>query len=137
MPMTEEQARTKWCPMVRGQMMTAVDGGLAPVGNGHNRLIHMDINQYEAEGGGPLCCIASGCMAWRSEKQRETVRNYHDAPDVQRINVFGTGHIYPDGWQYSHTDTDRDGRKFDLLHRIADDGAPEVGYCGAFGKPGA
>lgn len=71
MPMTEEQARTKWCPMVRGQMMTAVDGGLAPVGSGHNRLIHMDVQQFEAGGGGPLCCVASECMAWRWKRVRD------------------------------------------------------------------
>ncbi|PWC57819.1 hypothetical protein TSH7_25065 [Azospirillum sp. TSH7] len=65
MMMTEQEARTKWCPMVRGQMLIDVDGGQRPVGNGHNRLIHMETSLFEAGGGGPVCCIASECMAWR------------------------------------------------------------------------
>lgn len=78
-------------------------------------------------------CIASACMAWRhGDQPREQLRNYHDAPSL----IGSPGKAYTDGWQYAHTDTDHDGRKFDLLHRIAADDAPGVGFCGLSGKVG-
>lgn len=131
MLMTEEQARTKWCPHAR--VMTLVRSGDESGTYGpHNRVADAVESRFQC--GEPATCIASGCMAWRGEKPRETVRNYHDAPTIKAIGGYNP-HAYEGGWQYSHTDTDRAGRKFDLLHRIAADDAPEVGYCGAFGKP--
>jgi hypothetical protein len=50
--MTEEEARTKWCPFAR--VCTDTHAG------SFNRY-----TQGEAEGG-PSNCIASACMAWRT-----------------------------------------------------------------------
>lgn len=123
MLMTEEEARKKWCPHAR-----IVDGYSEGAG-GCNRWVNKSDE---------ILCIASRCMAWRSAgKPRETVRNYHDAPTFKRIDGSVVFHTYPEGWQYSHSDVDHNGRKFDVLHRIASDDAPELGYCGAFGKPEA
>lgn len=120
MLMTEEQARTKWCPMAR----RTAEG-------------HGSWNRNRNGSASDSClCITSGCMAWHSAgQQRETARNYHDAPTIKRIDGRAAFHTYEGGWQYSHTDTDRAGCKFDLLHRIPSDDAPMLGYCGAFGKP--
>jgi hypothetical protein len=97
----------------------------------------MLLTEYQARGKTcPLIkplglCRASGCMAWRFGQQpRELLRNYHDAPAVEGHVAHG----FPDGWQYQHTDVDRDGRRFDLLHRIAADDALRVGFCGVVGK---
>lgn len=119
MLVTEGQARTTmWCPNYRQYQGEDGTGDNRP-GSGFNSL-----------------CIASQCMGWRwGQPLRETMRNYHDGPAVKPFPGRGV-HDYPDGWQYGHTDTDRDGRKFDLLHRLPADDAPRVGYCGEFGKPG-
>jgi len=59
---TEEEAKTKWCPFARtlGTLSVPVHGIETVVAHGsHNRGFAMD---------GPLTkclCIASACMAWR------------------------------------------------------------------------
>ena len=56
--MTEEEAKTKWCPMVRW-----TKGGWSDdVYAAHNRYVdekQEDQNAYNR-------CIASGCMMWRT-----------------------------------------------------------------------
>lgn len=117
---------TKWCPFARAPLATAA----GEVVNGASVV-------YRRASGGPdaaSLCIASACMAWRlNEAPRETLRNFKDAPTVQPRPGMGP-HIYLHGWQYSHTDQDHDGRKFDLLHRVAADDAVH-GYCGLAGSP--
>jgi len=58
--MTEEQAKTKWCPMVRVFMSTE-EGAAAASVNSTQKLEHTR-------------CIASGCMMWRWTKVPEQVR---------------------------------------------------------------
>lgn len=127
---TEEKARTMWCPHARVDTLgtdwdhAGTTVGVAACNRAEERKMHEKPN-----------CIASECMAWRwGQPPRETMRNYHDAPVVKPTPGRGV-HDYPAGWQYEHTDADRNGRKFDLLHRLPADDAPRVGYCGAFGKP--
>jgi len=48
--MTEEEAKTKWCPFARGSQYTN--------GNSNNRT-------HEGEPGEHTRCIGSACMAWR------------------------------------------------------------------------
>lgn len=52
--MTEEEAKTKWCPMAR-ILFTTPDGGYA-VGN----LFKHSTGMMEA-----TMCLGSGCMLWR------------------------------------------------------------------------
>ena len=111
--LTEEEAKTKWCPFAR----SGNEAGCNRNGeNGFAVAPH---------------CIGSGCMAWRPVMHRETLRNYHDDLQVQ-VNFKAGDRDYPDGWQYGHTDKDRDGRKFDQLHRLT---SKVGGYCGLAGAP--
>lgn len=64
MLMTEEQARTKWCPHAR-----IVDGYSEGAG-GCNRWVNKSDE---------ILCIASGCMAWRWRSKRSVV--FSDRPD--------------------------------------------------------
>jgi hypothetical protein len=50
--MTEDEAKTKWCPMVR----------LAPLGPGES---YKKSTNRMGKGDPDSCCIASDCMAWR------------------------------------------------------------------------
>ncbi|UKJ74551.1 hypothetical protein [Azospirillum brasilense] len=58
MLMTEEEARTKWCPMARNAGVTNRDTGSTASVNRNGR------EHYGVEN---CSCIASGCMAWRRE----------------------------------------------------------------------
>lgn len=127
MLLTEEQASTKWCPHSRYNS----NGELAS--NRWKQSLPED--QPHALNPVPCRCIASECMAWRiGAAERETVWNFHDAPAIQRLTEPGLPyHSYQGGWQYLHTDMDHHGRKFDLLHRIADTDTVR-GFCGLAGK---
>lgn len=114
--MREDEANAKRCPFVR-------------LANG-TQATNYTVNRGESAG---LFCIASACMAWRwSAPEREERRNYRD--DLDRVQPRpGTAHDYPDGWTYSHSDSDY-GRMFDLLHRLKSD-SKLTGYCGLAGQP--
>lgn len=68
--MTEGEAKTKWCPYVRGPDVA----GLGPVAA--NRT-------FEGEPRNGARCIASGCMAWRWEGGGPPDPNWSD-PDKAR-----------------------------------------------------
>ena len=53
--MTEDDAKTKWCPFTRTTQITEYAGAVAV-----NRLVERDGRKAA-----PTVCIASGCMAWR------------------------------------------------------------------------
>lgn len=76
--MTEDEAKTKWCPFSR-----VLGSGPLPVGEGS---AFGSVNRAEK----PLStfCIASACMAWR------TRQNYRETETV-------SGHQRPvgDGWE--------------------------------------
>lgn len=55
--MTEEQAKSKWCPFVR--LSAPVDSEAAGTAG----------NRYGDDIGGNFRCIASACMAWRWKNQ--------------------------------------------------------------------
>ena len=63
--MTEEEAKTKWCPFARVEMYVR-----GVVGRGCNRIVtdDHDLNekiQVAINGTGGTKCIGSACMAWR------------------------------------------------------------------------
>lgn len=57
--MTEEQAKTKWCPMVR---IVVVNDHIQENRHGQFRAVDND-------GTGPFC-IGSACMMWREEQDK-------------------------------------------------------------------
>ena len=69
--MIEDEAKTKWCPMVR----VAIDGTFLI----NNR------NQVNAEDKGRATCIGSECMAWRWHLQTKPMEygmlNVSGGPD--------------------------------------------------------
>lgn len=69
--MTEDDARTKWCPMARvaeWRMGKPIGAGKDTYSASHNRLFTFSTDEgvdqvlHDAEG---TYCIASGCMMWR------------------------------------------------------------------------
>lgn len=62
--MTEQEAKTRWCPFVRH----------ADTGGSFNRGSEQDnaVNAGRSQGACPCRCIGSECMAWRwSSRVRE------------------------------------------------------------------
>jgi len=58
--MTEDEARTKWCPMVR----ISIEG-------------HGSYNQYSDGDIPEMCnCIASNCMMWREIRKQDSSTGY-------------------------------------------------------------
>lgn len=115
--LTEEQARTKWCPHVVANLINpraGFDGRKCT-------KVHP--------------CIASECMAWRwGPAPFETIRNYREKPTIARLTGFKMYHVYPDDWYYLYSARDQHG-EYDLLQRPMRD--PErVGYCGFAGNSG-
>lgn len=115
--LTEEEAKTKWCPHVR------ITAGDDPSGSGAqwhtNRPSVADVDQKGFD-----LCSASDCMAWRwgghQTEERRIDSNAYDERDAARA----------EGWRYVCSYDD--GR---CLFRRALSEKPKVGYCGAFGKP--
>lgn len=118
--MTEDEAKTKWCPFVRD-----ADAG-ANVSN-LDRLPHWS------------SCIGSQCMAWRPsppafKETRETFSAEH-AEWLKRPGTYAreiSDHIdalQKDGWE-------NDGRQY-LFGAALLQGRGRVpcGYCGLAGKP--
>ncbi len=59
--MTEDDAKTKWCPMVR----TGLRAGMAVnhhVGSSHNSPLQGDVHDETR-------CVASACMMWREYRK--------------------------------------------------------------------
>lgn len=107
--MTEEQAKTKWCPQAR---VTGLDG---PSGNRH--VLHADgLNGADR-------CIASACMAWR---QREPITR-----EVQT----DLGQL-PPGWHENEASWSQIPRlRGDEGLRWRQVISTATGYCGLAGQP--
>lgn len=109
--LTEDEAKTKWCPLSRtGDTRSDERCTVNRAGNGP------DVDCY---------CIASACMAWRSEPL--TYEHGEALP-------FGTTPADP-GWE-------KDGETWYCGSGVTGEKRqrwrkpnPLLGYCGAFGKP--
>lgn len=53
--MTEDEAKTKWCPAVR----------IAPSSDSHHAVTNREDRALETPGPVSTNCIGSACMAWR------------------------------------------------------------------------
>jgi hypothetical protein len=118
--MTEEEAKTRWCPFARCIPATTTETS-ATFNTGLPSF-----NRYQSEGvqrlPGGAGCIGSACMAWR----------WHGEPTEKR--EFHTVGKRPDGegWRCTLSDADREG--FSLKSRWERD-VPRQGHCGLAGKP--
>lgn len=106
--MTEEEAKTKWCPFAR----------IFPAGEFYQSTNGADLPSLTADDMRPLSrCIASACMAWRwGEDERGEILE-------EKAAVPGTYLPGPD-WDF---DLPRDA--WVLRARI------RHGHCGLAGKP--
>lgn len=68
--MTEDEAKTKWCPFVR--VYSVADGEHPSAPNG-------SWNRHQADGLSETRCIGSACMAWRWRETRGRVKETGEA----------------------------------------------------------
>ncbi len=72
--MTEEEAKTKWCPFSRSiAVLGSADGDVMPVAGAypHNR-IHPPREKEPIWHDTAHACVASECMAWRWHEAKRT-----------------------------------------------------------------
>jgi hypothetical protein len=151
MLMTEEEAKSKWCPHARVSDDEAGDGATG----GNNRWLR-------ARSAEECMCIGSGCMAWRW-RDLNSIYEYRTVTDdrfAKRIEALPEGMktdafyaqadaIEEEAFKFAETfrpEPPEDGFEFERTG--VDDEANSVvvatfrrlkrgpiGYCGAFGKP--
>lgn len=89
--MTEDEAKTKWCPFVRVALMrTGEDGEEHPVSPAYNRM-HFDSGHVPASDGSEreTLCLGSQCMAWRWGEGAQRWEDF--PPGVMRVLPGYTG----------------------------------------------
>lgn len=69
--MTEDEAKTKWCPMVR--ISGAGNDGAISNRGCSDEAVHADVAQM---------CMASDCMAWRWKKVPPEYAGVHDQLEI-------------------------------------------------------
>lgn len=118
--MTEDEAKTKWCPFVRTGLVSG-SGGVAV-----NHSIDGDDPEAPFSVHEQTRCIGSGCMAWRRSGEIEWA-----ATEMERIgNALRAVPPEGDGWQEAN------GISVDISHyrwRRIKPGTE--GYCGLAGDP--
>lgn len=108
--MTEEEAKTKWCPFARVLVESAEEETASPVA-GANRLETRGSGEPDLEWKTPRC-IGSACMAWRwTERGRVEAL----APGAGRYRMYARENDVPLGYQKRPV--------------------PDEGYCGLAGSP--
>lgn len=135
MLLTEEQARTKWCPHARQVAMTHTETGMSSTAN-RDGAAHYGVQNCN--------CIASDCMAWRWRNTasgmvlRRVYKGTLEYEDYRSRRFVKSGETFFqfDGawWRYEHSSSDSSGA-YDLIVRSQDKGTHvDVGYCGLAGK---
>ena len=110
--MTEEEAKTKWCPFSR---VIAQDRGRLVQGSAAPNRINWIGEESEAPVGS--LCIASACMAWR----------WHEAARTEAYKAATVAHMKATG------DTLSKALQETLKRR--DEFTYTEGYCGLAGQP--
>ena len=85
--MTEDEAKTRWCPFARTVEVT--DGNVVP-GTSHNRE-HFENGVVDTTH--PNSCIASDCMAWQWDNP-EVSGNKMDNHGNEAVYSTGSAHGY-------------------------------------------
>jgi len=67
--MTEDEAKTKWCPFARGPLLVKL-----------NEWTTLPVNRDDTGGPDGGCkCLGSACMAWRAQYEWNDAANTIDA----------------------------------------------------------
>ena len=126
--MTEEEAKTKWCPFARGEQHSG--GNRAPYGSPGDGPLEED---YTSEMAMRYPCIGSACMAWRDVAGADWAAGFRKHIEAGtwieaiRIYRFATGSGLKDAKDF--VDGVRGGTQQMPI------GVP-VGYCGLAGPKG-
>lgn len=115
--MTEEEAKTKWCPFTRVTTANRDGSGSRP----RNRVVEVSAGQVERELSENLAgtsCIASACMAWRWAGREDLSRLELEARIHRPEVVYMVQRRMSDQREAQHID------------------GPS-GFCGLAGKEGA
>ncbi|WP_188260695.1 hypothetical protein [Azospirillum tabaci] len=133
MLMTEEEARTKWCPMARVAIQNvasdmAVLTGSSPIHPVGNRATLIAGRARQCDTATGSRCIGSECMAWRWVGDA----NLWVSETCPTCNGKGTVPFASGGYE-DCTTCDGDGR----VNGRFEPNPKRVGFCGAFGKPEA
>lgn len=89
--MTEQEAKTKWCPFARerpAQGMPDGGGNRTPYGSPEDGPVADDYTREQAM---LFPCIGSACMAWRQDKEATAARMKELAPES---SVAINGHFF-------------------------------------------
>jgi hypothetical protein len=74
--MTEDEAKTKWCPMARGPFFNGNLGAVVTTGN----------RTWEVEPKSGCLCLASDCMMWRWTRHPRTEPvNFREMADWDNV----------------------------------------------------
>lgn len=118
--MTEDEAKTKWCPFARTLEYDHADQMREqPVSASVNRVpgVYDKDGNETVEISGRHRCIASACMAWRRAQ---------NAPTPQKVKAYDRGNWESAGW-FTDGVSDANGQiTMRMVH--ADDG-----FCGLAG----
>lgn len=78
--MTEDEAKTKWCPFARVAASAPGKPLTVPGGQSVFNRIETDVPEEVTRYPGAAKCIASACMAWRTRRVRAVIETvYADA----------------------------------------------------------
>ncbi|WP_376960158.1 hypothetical protein ABNQ39_20825 [Azospirillum sp. A26] len=136
MLMTEEQARTKWCPLAR------VDSGFAGCGV-VNRYPARDARGSDCSGrremmNETVVCVSSDCMAWRwgECEPSPAFEIFKDNPCTESLEEIHRPEGIPEAWEWCPARTDENSVTHSAGYRepLSEAKARRRGYCGAFGK---
>jgi hypothetical protein len=86
--MTEDEAKTKWCPFARMKVASHADEGVPAVNEPQTTFNRIAINSQSA----PFIadqarCIGSACMAWR--RQTVMVDRATNEPAIPGVTAIG------------------------------------------------
>lgn len=118
--MREDQAKTKWCPMVR----------TVPDAQGYASGNHFEGGSFSER----TLCRGSECMMWRQMEQQQF--QFLEAPDVEAFIEPQRPTCVPKEWAF--VPATKSPLNTQLAGWLEDDASARLrigGYCGLAGKP--
>ena len=112
MILTEEEAKTKWCPEIRTGLV-----------HGMSVNHHVDMRPGGAGVHDETRCVASGCMFWRIYREAVLPRTDIGTTHDQSPPTHGSGWTFVEGSETGSS----------WSRELP--GKPATGYCGKAGRP--